>query len=638
MPTSNTNILFDILHRRSQAIAEALDGADMSVTEQAVATLHKVAEQAAAQGSAEHEASVDHVHAVLCQMQSTHTMAARAQTLLQCAIFYDDIGQNHKGIQAGETGLVLAETAGDQATARRLCNILGMHYMQTTNYLQGMLRLDRGLQFARQLHDPLGEAAIIANVIGLFTDAGLYKDALHACHNFPKLPFGTAHYSILNFQCAINGLFSALRLNQHALCEHYIEVGNALLPSDVIGAEMRAMFAYYQALYYAFKDQTERLYLIAQALRIPENAASNLRLHILHDLARAMCEFGQGQTDIATTRLMNLRVQAQQGVRYYDHVLQALILVHEKQHNHFEALALVRELTEYMARIKKANYHRQLRAMGIHTATPGGLHNSNGHDELERIEHDAAALRVQAARHDAPEAEYATAESWAITAELLDDDTGEHCLRVGLLARLLAQAAGCEADFCQRIEYAARLHDLGKLGVAHTVLLKPGKLNPNELASMRYHTVIGHDLLIHSTNPTLRMGAAIARYHHEWFNGHGYPDGLYGDHIPLEARLCAVAEVFDTLTHERRYKRAWSRQEALAEIHAMADRQFDPALTRLLPKVLRAFDTAMAARNAAAVQQARQVHLHMQTQAQGGFLLVKESLLAKLAQAAPLAA
>jgi putative two-component system response regulator len=574
MPTSNTNILLDILHRRSQAIAEALDGADMSVTEQAVATLHKIAEQAAAQGSAEHEACVDHVHAVLCQMQSTYTMAARAQALMHCAIFYDHLGENHKGIEAGEAGLALAETAGDQETARRLCNVLGTHYMQTTNYMQGMLRLDRGLQLARQLHDPLGEAAIIANVIGLFTDAGLYKDALHACHNFPKLPPGTAHHSILNFQCATNGLFSALRLNQHALCERYIQIGNALLSSYEGNAELRGMFMHYQALYYVATDKAERLGLLTQDLQAPQNAMATPRLHILYDLARAMCEFGQGQTDIATTRLMGLRAQALQGVRYYDHVLQALIVVHEKQHNHFEALALVRELTEYMARIKKANYHRQLRAMGIHTATPGGLHNSNGHDELERIEHDAAALRVQAARHDAPGAEYATAESWAITAELLDDDTGEHCLRVGLLARLLAQAAGCEADFCQRIEYAARLHDLGKLGVAHTVLLKPGKLNPNELASMRYHTVIGHDLLIHSTDPTLRMGAAIARYHHEWFNGHSYPDGLYGDHIPLEARLCAVAEVFDTLTHERRYKRAWSRQEALTEIRAMAGQQF----------------------------------------------------------------
>jgi putative two-component system response regulator len=623
---SAPNILFDILHSRVQAIADALDSADTPVAVQAITSLQEIAARSAAEYSAEYEASVDQVLAVLSRLQSSHAMKVRAQALLDCAIYYHHIGKNYKGIDAGEAGLVLAESLGEQALTRRLCNVLGTHYMHTANYMQGMLRLDRGLQLARQLHDPLAEAAVVANIIGLFTDAGLYKDALHVCRQFPALALDTTHGVILNFQSAINGLFSALRLNEYSLCEHYIQIGNSLLPFDVIEAESCAMFVYYQALYYMAKEQPERLRMLAEDLRTPEVAAANPRLQVLHNLARSVCEFGQGQTDIAVTRLISLRTQTR-GQRYHDDVLQALIMLHEKLHNHFEALGYAKELLEYMASVKKANYHRQLRAVGVHIAL-----ENHEHDELERIEQDASVMRVAAYRNRTEGIEYTTAESWAITAELIDDDTGEHCYRVGLLARLLAQAAGCDAAYCARIEQAARLHDLGKIGVSHTILLKPGKLSPNELASMRQHTLIGHDLLSSSGDATLRMAASIARHHHEWWNGHGYPDKLYSERIPLEARLCALADVFDALTHERRYKRAWSREEALAEIHFLAGRQFDPSLTKLLPKVLRAYDSALAARTATVVQQAKQAH------SERGFMVVKELLLAKLANAAPPAA
>src|SRR5690606_6492970 len=111
---------------------------------------------------------------------------------------------------------------------------------------------------------------------------------------------------------------------------------------------------------------------------------------------------------------------------------------------------------------------------------------------------------------------------------------------------------------------AAPLHDIGKLGTPDHILLKPGRLTPEEFEIMKQHTVIGERILSHSVSPILRMGAQIAISHHEKFDGSGYPYGLKGRDIPLFGRIVAVADVFDALTSERPYKKAWEIERACA--------------------------------------------------------------------------
>ena len=129
------------------------------------------------------------------------------------------------------------------------------------------------------------------------------------------------------------------------------------------------------------------------------------------------------------------------------------------------------------------------------------------------------------------------------------------------------------------IELAARLDDIGKIDVPHAILLKPDKLNDAERQIMRTHTTVGAELLSKSNIPHMQMAEEIARHHHEWWDGSGYPGSVSGSAIPLAARITSLADVFDALTHKRPYKIAWPVQAALDEIARLKGGQFDPQLT-----------------------------------------------------------
>jgi putative two-component system response regulator len=177
-------------------------------------------------------------------------------------------------------------------------------------------------------------------------------------------------------------------------------------------------------------------------------------------------------------------------------------------------------------------------------------------------------------------------EQQSVAAELHDDATGEHCYRVGRLASILGKEIGLEEDVCFLIDLAARLHDIGKLVVPDAILLKPGKLTPGEFEIMQTHTTAGADILAKSNVPQMHIAEEIARHHHEKWDGSGYPMKLAGTAIPIAARVTALADVFDALTHVRPYKKAWSVRESLEEIQSLRGRQFDPELTDVFLKLV----------------------------------------------------
>jgi putative two-component system response regulator len=168
----------------------------------------------------------------------------------------------------------------------------------------------------------------------------------------------------------------------------------------------------------------------------------------------------------------------------------------------------------------------------------------------------------------------------AMAGERRDDDTGEHTKRVGNQAALIAESLGHSFVNVELIRLAARLHDLGKIGIHDSILLKPGRLSPEEYREMQNHCASGAAILSGSQVPLLQMAERIARWHHERYDGAGYPDGLRGEQIPIEARIVAVADVFDALTHSRPYKEAWSIAKATREIESQSGTQFDPTVVQ----------------------------------------------------------
>ncbi|RYG68953.1 response regulator [bacterium] len=164
----------------------------------------------------------------------------------------------------------------------------------------------------------------------------------------------------------------------------------------------------------------------------------------------------------------------------------------------------------------------------------------------------------------------------ALVGEHHDDDTGIHTHRVAQVSARLAERLGLPWDEVEMIRRAAPLHDVGKIGISDSILLKPGRLTLEEFGTMKRHCEIGAQLLSGGRSEMLKMAKSIALTHHERFDGTGYPRGLKGDQIPLEGRIVAVADVYDALTHERPYKHAWTPSEAAQEIRKQSGTQFDP--------------------------------------------------------------
>ncbi len=160
--------------------------------------------------------------------------------------------------------------------------------------------------------------------------------------------------------------------------------------------------------------------------------------------------------------------------------------------------------------------------------------------------------------------------------EYRDSDTGNHVLRMAKFSRLIAEGMGLDENRCSLIEMAAPMHDIGKIGISDNILLKPGKLNPEEFSIMKTHSTIGYHILKSSNSKYISLGAEIALSHHERYDGSGYPNGLKDKAILLDARIVAVADVYDALTTERPYKKSWSNQDAVEYIIANKGTHFDP--------------------------------------------------------------
>jgi HD domain len=192
--------------------------------------------------------------------------------------------------------------------------------------------------------------------------------------------------------------------------------------------------------------------------------------------------------------------------------------------------------------------------------------------ELEAI----VAGQVLSAFRDAEAIRVDTLHRLALAAEYRDDNSPEHTQRVGALAARMARHMGESDRSVWLVRQAAPLHDLGKIAIPDSILLKPGRLEPEEFEVVKTHAVLGARVLADGGSEVLGVAEQIARSHHERWDGDGYPDGLAGAEIPLVARLVSVADVFDVLVHERPYKEAWTVEDAAGEIRSGAGTQFDP--------------------------------------------------------------
>ncbi|TGK01794.1 response regulator [Leptospira langatensis] len=177
-----------------------------------------------------------------------------------------------------------------------------------------------------------------------------------------------------------------------------------------------------------------------------------------------------------------------------------------------------------------------------------------------------------------------------LAAEYKDNETGLHVIRMSHYSQTLASAMGYSPEVAENILHASPMHDIGKIGIPDSILQKPGKLTPEEWDIMKKHPSIGAEIIGDHDSHLLQIAKSIAQNHHEKWDGTGYPNGLKEEEIPMEARIVALADVFDALTTERPYKKAWEIPDAIEYIRENSGKHFDPGLVPvfldLMPNLL----------------------------------------------------
>lgn len=207
------------------------------------------------------------------------------------------------------------------------------------------------------------------------------------------------------------------------------------------------------------------------------------------------------------------------------------------------------------------------------------------HKQVKKQNRDLEAI-VKQRTQELADSRFEIIQRLGRAAEYKDNETGNHILRMSKFSQMLAKATGLPKADADMILSASPMHDIGKIGIPDHVLLKPGKLDKDEWTIMKTHVDIGVDLLSGSTSPLMLMAKNIALLHHEKWDGSGYPNGLAGKDIAIEGRICALCDVFDALTSERPYKKAWPIEDAVALIKEQSGKHFDPELVTLFEGIL----------------------------------------------------
>jgi putative two-component system response regulator len=503
----------------------------------------------------------------------------RINCLLDASHFFYLIGQTFNAIEPAADAVDLASRTDNKPLLRKAYTFLGMMYTDSGNISRAIECYDKALVLARALRDSEGECAVWVNLGATLFYAAQYRDAI-ACHEHVIHLVGTTP----NLQ-----KFRAPALANIALCcLHLEDFSRGLKAAEICVSEGGEPHSASELVSRVLRENyyTRLLLEVNSVEKAGERCAfarkyatqsKSARADIAASIAEGLYEVHAGRVDVGISRLTSTLERARLLRSMLRDTLAALVKAFEIIGQPQRALIYLREMMEALRQTQQEN---ALKHLSLHLEEIG--HELRAEAPITtRLQRQEAALQGKVAEQELFKSRIEMLERLAVTAELRDDSTGEHSYRVGKLAALLAQEFGCDEDTCFMIELAARLHDIGKIGVPDAILLKPDKLNDAERAIMRTHTTVGAELLSKSNIPHMQMAEEIARHHHEWWDGSGYPGNLSGTAIPLASRITALADVFDALTHVRPYKVAWPLDAALDEIARLKGRQFEPQLTDL---------------------------------------------------------
>ena len=503
----------------------------------------------------------------------------RINCLMDVSQFFYVMGQTFNAIEPAADAVGLAASANNKSLHRKALTFLGVMYADTGNISRAIESYSLALEIAQALRDHAAECSVWQNLGVALLYSAQYRDAITTFEHVVHLAGGDQQLQSYRVAALSNIALCCLHLEDFARGLKAIEtcLMEAQEPHTAAEYVARVLRENNYSRLLLEVDSVEKAGERCQLARKYAVLSKSGRAEIAASLAEGLYEVHAGRVDVGISRLTSALERARLMRSMLRDALAALVRAYEIVGQPQRALIYLREMIEALRQTQQEN---ALRHVNLHLEQLS--HDVVGVAPITtRLARQEAALQGKVAEQELFRSRIEMLERLAVTAELRDDSTGEHSYRVGKLAALLAHEFGCDGDTCFMVELAARLHDIGKIGVPDAILLKPDKLNEAETQIMRTHTTVGAELLSKSNIPHMQMAEEIARYHHEWWDGAGYPGNVSGTAIPLAARITALADVFDALTHKRPYKIAWPVDAALDEIAILKGRQFDPQLTDL---------------------------------------------------------
>ncbi len=528
------------------------------------------------------------VEARLCSLTPDQLTIDGAEALLLIAHRHFNEARAQAGVVPSAHALAAAHCLGDPALIRRAATFHGVMNSETGNLPAAVRNLAEALDVAKELCDTTAQAVVWNNLGTALQYAGQYADAVRCYDQALAAPGdGAARQTVV---CAALSNTAQACLRVHDVRQGIASARRAIeLLADPTEPALAAYRVSAEAHLAELLLEIDDIQGAQEHVRLAKRISDRLgqpRAQYRAMLAEGQAEVRAGFTDIGLTRLKNglsgarggpkeiLREALAAAVKGYEQAGQPDVAIVYLQ----ELLNLNREAKQQQVLMHHARHLEQVErsriSIDLQQAADGEL-------DARR-----SVLRVQLGERELMKSRIAMLEQQSVAAELHDDTTGEHCYRVGRLASILARDYGLEDDVCFMIDLAARMHDIGKLAVPDSILLKPGRLTDGERDIMQQHTLAGAELLAKSNIPQMHVAEEIARHHHEWWNGKGYPHRLAGTGIPIAARITAIVDVFDALTHIRPYKPAWPVSQAMHEIRTLRGVQFDPDVTDLFMQLV----------------------------------------------------
>jgi putative two-component system response regulator len=504
-------------------------------------------------------------------------VSEQLRLMLDAVRFFYISGQAFTGLPIAQRARTLAVESADAVASFDALLLVGVCAADTGGLSTAMEAYADALRLATGLEDKVRESRVWQNLGVALMYGGLYNEASNCFERVVLLARDAPNAQPSLAKAYTNLALCHLNLDEIRSGLLAIEKAAALSgePKDAQSALNRVIIENNYTRLLLEADNFEGAKVHARLARLYAYRTKSPRADIFAAVAEGLAEVFSGQMDVGITRLTKTLDRAKILKVMAREVLMALVKALEFAGKPDQALVFLRQLLEQQSTTQKLNVlqHVKLHLEQLHPLIEDEA------NAIRRLTTREEVLEGRVAKQALFKAQVESMERIAVVAELRDDSTGAHSYRVGRLASLLAKECGRGEEFIFMVDIAARLHDIGKVGIPDGILLKPAQLNAAEREVMKTHTTIGAEVLANSNIAHMKTAEEIARYHHEWWDGTGYPSGLAGDAIPESARITALADVFDALTHKRPYKSAWPLDSTLTEIMSLRGRQFDPRLT-----------------------------------------------------------